>query len=63
MIGGPLGYLIASGFLQNFAYKIQIGFDVFLVAGGFAYIVAILSISLQTIKSALLNPVDSLRYE
>lgn len=49
--------------LENFAYKIEIGWWVFLLAGGIALIIALLTVSYQAIRAATANPVESLRYE
>jgi putative ABC transport system permease protein len=49
--------------LQNFAYRIDIGFWVFALAAALALFIALLTISFQTAKAATANPVDSLRYE
>jgi putative ABC transport system permease protein len=49
--------------LQDFAYKINIGWFVFVLAGLLAIAVALLTISFQSIKAALANPVRSLRTE
>jgi putative ABC transport system permease protein len=49
--------------LQDFAYRITIPWWVFIAAGGIALAVAILTISYQSIKAALANPVKSLRSE
>jgi len=49
--------------LQDFAYRIQIGWWVFFVAGFLALMIAILTVSFQAIKAAIANPVKSLRTE
>jgi putative ABC transport system permease protein len=49
--------------LKNFAYRTGIGFTTFLFSGLLALIIAILTVCFQSIKAALANPVDSLRYE
>jgi putative ABC transport system permease protein len=49
--------------LQDFAYRTHIGASVFLVAGFLALLIAVLTISFQTIRAALANPVNSLRTE
>jgi len=59
----PAAYFIMNKWLQNFAYHTSIKFWVFLLAGGFALIIALLTVSFQSIKAALANPVDSLMYE
>jgi len=49
--------------LQNFAYRIQIGFWIFSGAGIVAILIAWLTVSYQSIKAATSDPVKSLRYE
>ena len=59
----PVAYLAMDQWLQNFAYRTDIGWWVFVVAGGLALTIALLTVSAQAIKAALANPVESLRYE
>jgi putative ABC transport system permease protein len=49
--------------LANFAYRIDIGWWTFALAGGLALLIALLTVSTQAIKAALANPVGALRYE
>jgi putative ABC transport system permease protein len=63
LISWPAAYLIMNKWLQNFAYRIDIGFWVFALAAALALFIALLTISFQTAKAATANPVDSLRYE
>jgi putative ABC transport system permease protein len=49
--------------LQGFAYKIDISWWVFVAAGGLALTIAFVTVSFQSIKAALVNPVKSLRSE
>lgn len=59
----PVAYLAMNRWLQDFAYRIEISWPIFLVAGLTALGVALLTVSYQSIRSALVNPVKSLRYE
>jgi putative ABC transport system permease protein len=59
----PLGFLIMGRWLQNFAYRVDMGMGVFLLAGGIALGTALLTISFLLLKAARSNPIDSLRYE
>ena len=59
----PLGYLLIKQWLNNFVYKVSVGPDVFLMASGIALLVVLITVSYQTVKAALANPVDSLRHE
>jgi putative ABC transport system permease protein len=49
--------------LQSFAFRSDIGLFVFILSGFIAMVIALLTVSFQTIKAALANPVVSLRYE
>ena len=59
----PLAWYVMSRWLENFSYRIDIGWSVFIISGGIALVVAAIPISYQSIKSALVNPVKSLRTE
>ena len=59
----PVAYYGMSKWLEGFAYKISIGWFVFVMAGLVALAVALLTISFESIKSAISNPIDSLRSE
>ncbi|MEK6479863.1 ABC transporter permease [Catalinimonas sp. 4WD22] len=59
----PLSYYAVQQWLNDFAYKIDIGLTSFVVAGILALVIAILTVSYQSFKAAIANPVDSLRDE
>jgi len=59
----PMGYYIMNQWLNNFVYKIGIGPVVFFISGGLSLLIALGTISYLTLKAAVANPVDSLRYE
>lgn len=59
----PIAYYGLNWWLQNFAYRIDIGFSPFIIAGIGALIIAYLTVSYQAIKATYANPIDSLRYE
>lgn len=63
LIATPLAYFIMNRWLQDFAYRIEIGWWIFALAGGVAVMVALLTVSTQALKAALANPVEALRYE
>jgi putative ABC transport system permease protein len=63
IIAWPVAYYFMNKWLQNFAYRIELSVWIFILSGLAAFIIALLTISYQTIKSATANPVDSLRYE
>ncbi|MCI0695557.1 ABC transporter permease [candidate division KSB1 bacterium] len=63
VIATPLAWLAMNKWLQNFAYRADLGWPVFAFAGGLALLIALLTVSTQAIKAALANPVEALRYE
>ena len=63
VIASPLAWLALNRWLENFAYRIAIGIDTFVIAGLVALLIAVLTVSSQAIKAALANPIDALRYE
>lgn len=63
IIAVPVSYYFGNLWLDNFAYRINIGVDLFVIAGLIALTLAIVTVSYHTFKAALSNPVDSLRYE
>jgi putative ABC transport system permease protein len=63
VIASPVGWFIMHNWLQNYAYRIQIGWRVFFAVGILAVLIALATISLQAIKAAMANPVESLRTE
>lgn len=63
IIGLVAVYLTMNRWLADFAYRIEIGPLIFLIAGGVAVLIALATVSLQSVRAALANPVDSLRSE
>ena len=63
IIASPLSWLAANAWLQNFAYRINVGWWVFFIAGMATIFIALITVGVQTIKAALKNPVESLRTE
>ncbi|MGF7073160.1 ABC transporter permease [Mucilaginibacter sp. 3215] len=63
VLAAPLGYYVMHNWLQNFAYHINIGPGIFIVAIVSSFIIAALTISYQAIKAAMINPIRSLRDE
>jgi putative ABC transport system permease protein len=59
----PLSWWAMNRWLQDFAYRINIGWWIFLAAGVIALLIALITVSSQAIKAALANPVKSLRTE
>ena len=63
LIACPIAYFIINKLLQNFAYRANIDYKIFVVTAISSIIIAIFTISFQTIKVANSNPVDALKYE
>ena len=63
LLSSPLAWYIMNQWLQNFEYKIAIEWWMFALAGGLAMGIALLTVSFQSVKAALMNPVESLRSE
>ncbi|NOY50166.1 MAG: FtsX-like permease family protein [Chlorobi bacterium] len=63
VIACPLAYYAMHKWLSNFPYKTTLDWWVFAVSGVFAVLIALLTVSLQTIRAARRNPVEALRYE
>jgi putative ABC transport system permease protein len=63
VIAFPVAWYGMAHWLRDFAYRIQIAWWVFLLAGIIAVLIAFATISLQAVKAALANPVKSLRSE
>ncbi|MCP4728303.1 MAG: cell division protein FtsX, partial [bacterium] len=59
----PAAYYVMNRWLQNFAYRIDLSILFFIASALLALMIAAVTISFQTIKAAMKNPVDSLRYE
>jgi len=62
-IAWPIAYFIMINWLQNFAYRINLGVWTFVLSAAIALMVALLTVSYQSIRAALANPVESLRNE
>lgn len=63
LIASPIAWYAMNRWLQDFAYKIDIPLWVFAGAGGIALLIAFLTVSFQSVKAALMDPVKSLRTE
>ncbi|MGZ2371393.1 ABC transporter permease [Ancylomarina sp. YFZ004] len=63
LIACPIAYYIARDWLSNFAYRIELSWWIFALSGIMALIIAILTVSWQTWKAAIQNPVEALKYE
>ncbi|WP_338875191.1 ABC transporter permease [Spirosoma sp. SC4-14] len=63
VIASPLAWYVMNNWLQGFAYKTDITWWIFALAGVLAVLIAFFTVSFQSIKAALMNPVKSLRSE
>lgn len=61
VIASPIAWLMMSKYLQNFAYRIDIKWWVFAITAFIALVIAFVTVSFQSIKAAMTNPVESLR--
>jgi putative ABC transport system permease protein len=63
IIAWPAAYFIVNEWLKGFEYRIDLGLWSFLLSAAIAMVIAVLTVSVQTIRAAMADPVDSLRYE
>ncbi len=63
VIAWPVAYYFMNSWLQNFAYRINISWWIFVLSGIIALLIALATIGFQAIKAAIANPIKSLRYE
>jgi len=63
IVAWPLAYYLVSRWLEDFAYRIELGVWTFLFPGLIALITALVTVSYQAVKAAVANPVEALRYE
>jgi putative ABC transport system permease protein len=63
VISVPLAYIALTRWLQDFAFRIELGWDTFTMAGVAALICAVLPILMHSFLAARTDPVESLRYE
>jgi ABC-type antimicrobial peptide transport system permease subunit len=63
VIATPIAWYFMHQWLQDYAYRIDVSWMIFLVSGIIAIVIALMTISFQAIKAAMANPVKSLRSE
>ena len=63
IIAWPIGWYAMHKWLENFAYRIGLNPLLFILAGALSFFIAVLPIGYQSIKAAIADPADSLRYE
>jgi putative ABC transport system permease protein len=59
----PVGYYIIQRWLEDFAYRIEIGADVFVLAGLVVLAITLLTVSFHALRAALINPTEGIRNE
>ncbi len=63
IIAAPIAFFVMNRWLQNFAYRIEMDVETFLLPGIMVLAIALITVSSQAFKAALANPVESMRYE
>jgi putative ABC transport system permease protein len=63
LVAWPVSWIVMTRWLENFAYRTEISWWVYVFAGGVVLLIAVFTVSWQTLRAALANPVESLRYE
>ncbi len=63
LVASPFAYWAMQKWLENYDYKISIGWTVFLFAGIGMLVIALVTLSIQTIRAALMNPAKTLKHE
>lgn len=63
IIAWPLAFLLMNDWLKNFAYQTTVGLVPFILSAALAITIAMLTVSYQSVRAALTNPVNALRYE
>lgn len=63
LLAWPVMFSVMSSWLEGFAYRIPLGWHVFVLSGTAVLITAVLTVSFQTIRAATANPVTALKYE
>lgn len=63
LIAWPAAYFLLDNWLKDFAYHINISIMFFIIAAVISFVIAVLTVSYHAIRSSLLSPIDSLRYE
>ena len=63
VLSTPIAWYATNRWLKGFAYRIDLSWDIFTIAGGIAICIALFTVSFQSIKAAIVNPVKSLKAE
>ena len=63
LIGAPLAWWFSGNWIENYPYRIDLDIWIFLLAGGIALLIAVITVGFQAIKAATANPVESIKSE
>ena len=63
IIACPLAWLVMNNWLENYVYRVEIRWWMFVIAGAMAVVIALITVSFQALKTAVANPVKNLRTE
>jgi len=63
VVAGPLSWMAANAWLENFAYRIDAGAGTVIMVGAATAVIALLTVGTQAVRSARTNPVEALRSE
>jgi putative ABC transport system permease protein len=63
IIAWPVAYIVMNRWLRSFAYRIDLRLEIFVVSTAIALVVTLFTVSTQSIRAAIANPADSLKYE
>ena len=63
IIAWPIAYLAMKKWTQRFSYQAGIGIEMFVITGVLAAVIALLTVSFQSIKAALSHPIKAIKYE
>jgi len=63
VVAWPIAYYVINKWLQDFAYRIELSWWMFVLSGLIALLIALITVGYQAIKAAVANPIESLRYE
>lgn len=63
IVAWPIAYYVMNKWLEDFAYRIELSWWMFVLSGGIALLIALITVGYQAVKSAVANPAESIRYE
>jgi len=63
ILAAPIAYYFMNSWLEDFAYRIEIGVSMFFLALAASILISLVTVGYKSLRAALSNPVESLRYE